>query len=129
MDQFFTCLSESRLNRMNRFYVYTRCKHGIPAKQIFDELMSIHKDTCPSHKTIFRWIREIQKGCFELQKGKSPGRSICSSIATNVQKVKGLIDENCRLSCYELESITGIPKTTVHGIQVSHLGLRNVYFV
>ena len=104
----------------------TRCKHGIPAKQVFDKLMSVHKDTCPSHNTIFRWIREIQTGCFELQKGKSPGRPISTSNAANVQKVKGLIDENCRLSCYELESITELPKTTVHDILVSNLGLRNV---
>ena len=39
--------------------------------------------------------------------------------------MKGLIDENCIFSCYELKSVTGIPKTTVHGILVSHLGLRN----
>ena len=38
-----------------------------------------------------------------------------------------LIDENCRLSHYELEYITGIPKTTVHDKLVSHLGRRNVY--
>ena len=88
--------------------------------------MSVHKDTCPSHNTIFRCIREIQTGCFELQKGKSPGRPISTSNAANVQKVKGLIDENCRLSCYELESITELPKTTVHDILVSNLGLRNV---
>ena len=122
----FTCKSESPLNAMNshhRFYVYIRCKHSIPAKQIFDELMSVHKDTCLSHNTIFRWIRKIQTGCFELQKGKSPGRPISNSNASNVQKVKGLIDENCRLSCYDLESITGFPKTTFHGILVSHLGL------
>ena len=91
--------------------------------------MSVHKDTCLSHNTIFRWIREIQTGCFELRKGKSPGRPISTSNAANAQKVKGLIDENCRLSCYELESITGITKTTVHGILVSHLGLRNLYSV
>ena len=53
-------------------YVYTRCKHGIPEKQIFEELMYVQKDTYPSHNTIFRWFREIQTGYFKLQKGKSP---------------------------------------------------------
>ena len=90
------------MNSHDRFYVYTGCKHGIPAKQIFDELMSVYKDTCPFHNTIFRWIREIQTVCFELKKSKSPGRPISTSNASNAQKVKGLIDENCRLSCYEL---------------------------
>ena len=50
-------------------------------------------------------------------------------LQANVQKAKGLIDEYYLLSCYELESITGIPETTVRGILVSHLGLRNVYSV
>ena len=65
---------------------------------------------------------------FEIQRGDSSGRPIFISNAANVQKVKSLIDENCRLPCYELQSITGILKRTVHDIPVSHLGLRNVYF-
>ena len=40
-----------------------------------------------------------------------------------------MIEENCRLSCTELEAITGIPKSTVHEILRSHLELRNVYSV
>ena len=52
-----------------------------------------------------------------------------TSAGPNIQKVKGLIEENCRLSCTELEAITGIPKSTVHEILRSHLDLRSVYSV
>ena len=58
---------------------------------------------------------------FEIQKGESSGRPISTSNAANVQIVKGSIVKNCRLLCYELESITGIPKLIVHDILVSHL--------
>ena len=68
------------------------------------------------------------KGCFELSNRKSPGRPVLTSAGPNIQKVKGLIEENCRLSCTELEAITGIPKSTVHEILRSYLDLRNVRF-
>ena len=74
------------------------------------------KILAPPITPFFDGLDKIQTGSFELQKGKSPGRPISASNAANVQKVNGSIDENCRLSYYELESITGIPKTTVHGI-------------
>ena len=88
--------------------------------------MSVHEDTCPSQNTIFRWIGEILDGFFRASKRQVPRET---SNAANIQKVKGLIDENYTFSCYELESITATPKTTVHGILASHLGLRNVYSV
>ena len=102
---------------------------GISGKQIFAELSLTNKDTCPSLHTIWRWIAEIKKGCFELSKGKSPGRPVSTSAGPNIQKVKGLIEENCRLSYTELEAITGIPKSTVHEILRNHLDLKNVYSV
>ena len=101
------------MNTHHRFYVL-----------IFAELSITNKDTCPSLHTICRCIAEIKKGCFELSKGKPPGRPVSTSAGPNIQKVKGLIEENCRLSCTELEAITGIPKSTVHEILRSHLDLR-----
>ena len=38
-------------------------------------------------------------------------RPISTSNAANIKKEKGLIDENCRLSCYELESIIRNPES------------------
>ena len=89
---------------------------GISGKQIFAELSLTNKDTCPLHYMAL--IAEIKKECFELSKGKSPGRPVSTSAVPKIQKVKGLIEENCRLSCTELEAITGIPKSTqtVHEI-------------
>ena len=105
------------MNMHHRFYVLTRHKMGISGKQFFAELSLTNKDTCPSLHTIWRWIAEIKKGCFELSKGKSPGKPVSTSAGPNIQKVKGLIEENCRLTCTELEAITGIPKSTVHEIR------------
>ena len=101
------------MNTHHRFYVLNRHKMGISGKKIFAELSLNTKDTCPSLHTIWRWIAEIEKGCYEFSKGKSPGRPVSTSAGPNIQKVKRLIEENCRLSCTELEAITGIPTSTV----------------
>ena len=116
------------MNTLHRFYVLTRHEMGISGKQIFAELSLTNKYNCPSLHTIWRCIAEIMKGCFELSNRKSPGRPVSTSAGPNIQKVKGLIEENCRLSCTELEAITGIPKSTVHEILRSYLDLRNVRF-
>ena len=79
------------MNTHQRFYVLSRHKMGISGKQIFTELSLTNKDTCPSLYIIWRWIAEIKKGCFELSKGKSPGRPVSTSAGPNIQKVKGLI--------------------------------------
>ena len=117
------------MNTHHRFYVLTLHKMGILGKQIFAELSLTNKDTCTSLHTIWRWIAEIKKRCFELSKGKSLGIPVSTSAGSNIQKVKGLIEENFLFSCTELEAITGIPKSTVHEILRSHLELRNVYSV
>ena len=56
------------MNKHHRFYVLTRHKMGISGKDIFAELSLTNKDTCPSLHT---------------------------SARPNIQKVKGLIEENC----------------------------------
>ena len=76
MDQIIASKSESLLNAIilyHRLYVYTRCKHGIQAKKIFDEHMPLHNDTCPSLNTSFRGIKDIHTGCFEVRKGEFQG--------------------------------------------------------
>ena len=67
------------MNTHHRFYVLTRHKMGLSGKQIFAELSLTNTDTCPSLHTIWRCIAEIKKGCFELSKGKSPGRPVLTS--------------------------------------------------
>ena len=117
------------MNTHHRFNVLTRHIMGISGKQIFAELSLTNKDTCHTLHTIWRCIAEIKNGCFEIYKGKSPGRPVSTSAGPNIQKIKGLIEENCRLSCTEVEPITGIPKSTVHEILRSHLDFRNAYSV
>ena len=102
------------MNSYYRFYVYTRCEVGILEKQIFEELARVYQDPCPSLQTIYRWILEIQMGSFQFEKNKSPGWPILTVNAANVQRVGLLIEEDCRLSCRDIEEQTKIPKTCVH---------------
>ena len=92
------------MNTHHRFYVLTRHKMGISGKYMFAELSLTNKDTCPSLHTIWRCIAEIKKGCFELSKGKSPGRPVSTSAGPNIQKVKGLLKKTavCRTPSLKL---------------------------
>ena len=86
------------MNTHHRFNVLTR---HIFAKL---SLTNSNKDTCPSLHTIWRYIAEIKNGCFELFKGKSPGKPVSTSAGPNIQKIKGLIEKTfvCRAPSLKL---------------------------
>ena len=55
-------------------YVVTRYKAGATVNDTILEMTQVHgKEKVLSQKTVYRWIKDIQNGCFELTKGKSPG--------------------------------------------------------
>ena len=87
------------MNDNFRFYVKTRYILGLSVQDIHNELIAAHGDASPNKRTIFRWVADIRRGCFELEKGKSPGRPVLTCTAAIVQKVKTLITLTVRLSC------------------------------
>ena len=110
-------------------YVFTRHQLGISPQDIYDELFAVHGDTSPSARTVCRWVADIKTDHFELKKRSGPGRPVSTNSAANVQKIKTLITENCRLSPGDIASILSLPKTCVYEVLTNNLQLRNVYSV
>ena len=51
---------------MLRFYVYTQYKSGITTDIILQTLLQVHgHDKAPGRSTVFRWVKQINKGTFE----------------------------------------------------------------
>ena len=60
---------------------------------------------------MLRWISQIQMGCFQLEKKKSPGRPVSTVNAAKVQKVRqeAIVRRSMRHYQYTL-------KTCVHDV-------------
>ena len=75
-------------------------------------------------------------GSFQFEKKKSPGRPILTVNAANVQRVRLLIEEDCCLSCRDIEEVqTKIPKTCVcdtgknfHNLKKDKISLKEMNF-
>ena len=98
------------------FYVKTRYILGLSVQDIHNELVAAHGDASPNERTVFRWVENIRSGCFELEKGKSPGRPVSTCTAAIVQTVKILITLTVWLSCSDIASELSVPKTCVFEI-------------
>ena len=86
-------------------------------QDIQNELVAAHGDASPNERTVFRWVADIiRSGCFELEKGKNPGRPVLTCTAAIVQKVKTLITVTVRLSCSDIASELPVLKTCVFEI-------------
>ena len=110
-----------------RFYVFTRHQLGIPPSNIHQELTIVYGDDVPTIRTVFKWVELIKNDRFELKKRVSSGRPVSTATPANIDRIRKLIQSDCRMSCSDLADELEIPKTCVYRILTDVLELRNVY--
>ena len=59
-------------------------------------------------------------GSFQFEKKKSPGRPILTVNTANVQRVRLLIEEDCRLSCRDIEEHEIVTVHLNHAVWAPH---------
>ena len=110
-----------------RLYVLTRHKTGAAPKDIIKEMTDAHgQANVPSQKTIYRWIKDIKEGCFELSKGKSLGRPREVMQADLVARVKTSIVSDPRQSVRMLSANFGVHKNVIFRILTEQLKLQKI---
>ena len=81
-------------NRDFRAYVYVRAQLGNTATEIVADLTKVFPGSSPSFTTIFRWVSDIGKGQFSLEKDAPPGRPRTVATPEKVREVRSLVEAN-----------------------------------
>ena len=87
------------MNKTNiRFYIFTRFKLGVNAKQIHQELCDVWGEGCVSYTTVTEWIQRFNHGGTSIEDHPRSGRPVTEAIDLNIDVIRALIDENSRIS-------------------------------
>ena len=109
------------------FYILTEVKNGYSATEIHRKLVNAWGADIISLRRVQEVVREFKTGEREsFTRLKGSGRPTTSSNEDNVEAIKNLVQQNNRLSCSSLETITGIPARSVNRIRSKNLNKRSL---
>lgn len=110
-----------------RFYVYTRLKLSIPAKEVFNELQVVWGDQAPSYAVIRKWKVEFKtEARSSFEDTPRSGRPKSTRTDAMIQAVKEAIEDDPKLSTRDIAMLLQVDHMTVHRILDEDLLLRNV---
>ena len=109
-----------------RFYIFTRFKLGLNAKEIHEELCDAWGDDCPSYSTVAEWTRRFREGRVSVEDDCRIGRPITSRTDENIDLIRTLIEENPHVSIRYLAFDTGISYGTISSIIHDDLKLKKL---
>lgn len=91
-----------------RFYIFTRFKLGLNAKQIHKKLCDAWGDTTVSYTTVAEWVQRFKQGRISLEDDSRIGRPVTGSTDRNIEIIRSLIDENPHISIRYMVFVTGL---------------------
>ena len=110
-----------------RSYVYTGFKLDKSALQLFEELKQVFgQPPAPSLRTVQRWIGDIKKGTFTLDKNVSTGRPRSLRTSGLIREVEDLTEKDPRMSTWELAELLHVDQTSIYRILTEDLEMKNV---
>ena len=102
---------------------------GKTATETFEDLSTTFPDLSPGRITVFGWVEAMKKGSFALVKVTSSGRPRETRTLENISRVQELIEENLRLSTYEVAAVLSLPQSSILKILTHDLQFKNVLSV
>ena len=102
---------------------------GKTATETFEDLSTTFPDLSPGRSTVFGWVEAMKKGSFTLEKRTSSGRPRETRTPENISRVRELIEENPRLSTYEVAAELSLPQSSILKILTDDLQFKNVLSV
>ena len=109
-----------------RSYAFIRWR---TATETFEDLSTTFPDLSPGRSTVFGWVEAMKKGSFTVEKGTSSGRPRETRTPENISRVRELIEENPRLSTYEVAAELSLPQSSILKILTDDLQFKNVLSV
>ena len=86
---------------------------GKTATETFEDLSTTFPDLSPARSTVFGWVEAMEIGGLTFETGTSSGRPRETRTPENNSRVRELIEENPRLSTYEVATELSLPQTSI----------------
>ena len=83
---------------------------GKTATETFKDLSTTSLISLLAVVTVFGWAEAMEKGSFTLEKGTSSGRPMETRTPETISRVRELMEENPRLSTYEVAAELSLSK-------------------
>jgi len=99
---------------------------GLKAKDIYERMLKVYKDSSPSISTVERWASKFKRGRMSLEDDLRPGRPKTAATPEIVKKIMDIVLENCRVTERDLVEAVGISLWSVNNILTKVLGYRKV---
>ena len=93
---------------------------------IYDRMVKIYQDQCPSYATIKRWSAEFRRGRKSLEDDPRSGRPVTSTTSETIEAVENIVAEDRRVTIRQIEATLGISFGSVGTILHEHLGMNKV---
>lgn len=94
--------------------------------QIYDRMLKVYSEQCPSKSTIYNWVNQFKRGRKSVLDLKHPGPQKTVSTEENILKLEKLVMSNRRFKLYELAEHLGIQKSAIYSMLTEDLGMRKV---
>lgn len=107
-----------------RFYILTRMKLGLKAKQIHGELADVYADKSPSFDTVARWIRHFSDGRESLEDEGRSGRPRTSLTTETVARADAIVRDDRSITLRFLAAELGVSYGSAQSIMHEELGRR-----
>lgn len=109
-----------------RFYIKMRVALHVPARDIYEELYTVHGDQAPCLRTVERWCQRFREGQEELDDDTRSGRPVTATTPENIEQVRLIINDDSRVTIKEIQEQTGLTYGTTQRIIKDHLQLTKI---
>ena len=109
-----------------RFYIFTRFKLAVNAKQIHKELRDAWREGCVSYTTVVEWIQSFNQDRTSIEDHPRSARSVTEAIDPNIEVIRALIDENPHISIRYMFFEISLSYGTINRITRDDLKLKKL---
>ncbi|XP_050514974.1 protein GVQW3-like [Diabrotica virgifera virgifera] len=97
---------------------------GLKAKEIYERMLEVYKNSSPSISTVQRWVAEFKRGRTSLAGDPRQGRPKTVTTPEIVEKIQDMVLENRRVTERDLVEALGISLDSISNILTEVLGFR-----
>ena len=100
---------------------------GLKAKEIYEQLLEVYKESSPSKRTVEFWAGEFKRGRSSLEDDPLEGRPKTATTAEIIEQVHNMVSEDPSLTKREIANAIGISDERVLHILHEELRMKKLF--